>query len=97
MCDRRSGTEIELARKCLALIRYIAERGALSWDPKQVVYALQELSQVIYERTGDDERVFEPEVSRIPTCSGCSRNWICERMFGIDVQTPMKMPTAVSQ
>jgi hypothetical protein len=30
----------ELARRCLALIRDIAERGASSWDPEDVGYAL---------------------------------------------------------
>ena len=48
------------ARKCLALIRDIAARGTLSQDPEQVGYALQELSQVLLERTGTEERHFEP-------------------------------------
>ena len=51
---------IEAARQCLALIRDIADRGASSWDPDQVGYALQELSQVLFERLGTDERNFEP-------------------------------------
>ena len=56
-----SGVEnIELAKKCLALISTIAVRGACSQDPNQVGYALQELTQVLLERTGNDERLFEP-------------------------------------
>jgi hypothetical protein len=50
-----------LARKCLQLIRDIADRGASSGDDGQVVYALQELSQVLFERAGHDARVFEVE------------------------------------
>jgi hypothetical protein len=49
-----------LARKCLELIRNIADRGASSWDPELVGYALEELSQVLLERTGCDDRLFEP-------------------------------------
>jgi hypothetical protein len=51
---------IELGRRCLGLIRDIAERGATSWDAEQVGYALQELSQVLFERLGCEDRVFEP-------------------------------------
>ena len=51
---------VEVARECLRLIRDIADRGASSWDPNQVGYALQELSQVLFERVGGDDRVFEP-------------------------------------
>jgi hypothetical protein len=50
----------ELGRRCLALIRDIAERGASSWDPEQVGYALQELSQVLLERLGGEDIMFEP-------------------------------------
>jgi hypothetical protein len=57
---KRSGTNVELAQKCLGLIRDIAERGASSWDSDDVGYALQELSQVLLERTGTDDREFEP-------------------------------------
>jgi len=57
---KRNSAKVELARKCLGLIRDTAERGASSWDPKVVGYALQELSQVLLERTGTDEREFEP-------------------------------------
>jgi hypothetical protein len=52
--------QVELARKCLELIRDIADRGASSWNPELVGYALQELSQVLLERTGSDDRLFEP-------------------------------------
>ena len=51
---------IELGRRCLALIRDIAERGASSWDPEQVGYAIQELSQVLWERLGGEDTMFEP-------------------------------------
>ena len=49
-----------MARKCLGLIRDIADRSASSWDAEAVGYALQELSQVLLERTGTQERIFEP-------------------------------------
>src|ERR1700736_6680961 len=51
---------IELARNCLALVSDIAGRGAYSQDPEQIGYALQELSQVLFERTGNEDRAFEP-------------------------------------
>lgn len=50
---------IELAKQCLWLISHIAARGPTSQDPEQIGYALQELSQVLLERTGHLERVFE--------------------------------------
>lgn len=50
----------ELGKRCLALIRDIADRGASSWDPEQVGYALQELSQVLFERLGGEDRMFVP-------------------------------------
>jgi hypothetical protein len=55
-----SSTNLDLARKCLSLIRDIADRGAMSWDRETVGYALQELSQVLLERTGAEDRIFEP-------------------------------------
>jgi hypothetical protein len=51
---------VQVARKCLGLIRDIAARGADSWDPADVGYALQELSQVLLESTGTEGREFEP-------------------------------------
>jgi hypothetical protein len=51
---------VDLARRCLAKIRDIAERGVFAQDPDHVGYALQELSQVLLERTGREEREFEP-------------------------------------
>jgi len=51
---------LELARACLTLIRDIAERGASSAAPENVGYALQEVTQVLLERTGTEERIFEP-------------------------------------
>ncbi len=52
---------VEVAKQCLRMIRDIADRGANSWNPDHVNYALQELSQVLLERTGTEERYFEPE------------------------------------
>jgi hypothetical protein len=67
--DAVKGNRTEMARKCLELIRDIAERGALSWNPQHVGYALQELSQVLLERRVDDIR-FEPvEPDLIPDLS----------------------------
>jgi hypothetical protein len=57
---RDNHRNVEMARKCLGLIRDIADRGASSWDPNTVGYALQELSQVLLERTGTEDRMFEP-------------------------------------
>jgi hypothetical protein len=51
---------VEQAKQCLRLIRDIADRGASSWDPRNVGYTLQELSQVLLERTGTEDRVFKP-------------------------------------
>jgi hypothetical protein len=51
---------IQDARGCLALISRIAARGARAADPYSVGYALEELSQVLFERTGSEERLFEP-------------------------------------
>jgi len=47
-----------MARRCLRLISEIAIRGARSSDPEIVGYVLQELTQVLYERTGDEDRQF---------------------------------------
>jgi len=51
---------VETARQCLRLIRDIADRGASSWDPADVGYALQELRQVMVESAGVEDRLFEP-------------------------------------
>jgi hypothetical protein len=51
---------IELAKRCLALISDIAGRGACSQNPEHIGHALQELSQVMLERTGSNHRRFEP-------------------------------------
>jgi hypothetical protein len=61
--SRRAGN-IEDAKECLRLIRDIADRGASSWNPDRVGYALQELTQVLLERSGESERVFEPVSAR---------------------------------
>jgi hypothetical protein len=50
----------ELAQKCLIAIRDIADRAVRSLDPGIMGYAIQELTQVLLERTGNDERLFEP-------------------------------------
>jgi len=51
---------LELATECLVLIRDIADRGACSQNAEHLGYALQELTQVLVERTGNDTRLFEP-------------------------------------
>ena len=51
---------IELAKSCLSRISNIAARGARSEDPANIGYALEELTQALFERTGNDERVFAP-------------------------------------
>ena len=55
-----SEARIELAKKCLRLIGRLAERGARSRNPANVGYVIQELSQVLMERTGTQDRIFEP-------------------------------------
>jgi hypothetical protein len=50
----------ESAQRCLIAIRDIADRGVRSLDPEHMGYALEELSQVLFERTGNEERFFEP-------------------------------------
>jgi hypothetical protein len=51
---------VELARNCLRLICSIATRGVASESAMNVGYALQELSQVLFERTGSEEILFSP-------------------------------------
>jgi hypothetical protein len=51
---------LDLAKKCLQLISDIAGRGARSQNPSDVCYALQELTQLLIERTGTEEILFEP-------------------------------------
>ena len=55
-----SEDRIELAKKCLRLIAQIAEQCARSQNPEVIGYALQELSQVLLERTGTRDTIFEP-------------------------------------
>ena len=57
---KRESRNVKLARKCLTLIRNIAGWGASSSNLNNVGYALQELSQVLLERTGVQDRYFEP-------------------------------------
>jgi len=57
---KRNSGNVELARKCLGLIRDIADRCASSSDTEVVGYGLEELSQVLLERTGRGDRAFEP-------------------------------------
>lgn len=53
-------SNLDRAKRCLALIRDIAARGAKSEDPDDVGYALQELSQALVERIGTQRIYFEP-------------------------------------
>ena len=53
-------SNVELARRCLGRIADVARRGESSSDPGFVGYSLQELSQVLLERTGTEDRGFEP-------------------------------------
>ena len=53
-------TNLESAQKCLLAIRDIADRAVRSLDPEIMGYAIQEQTQVLLERTGNDERLFEP-------------------------------------
>jgi len=50
----------DIAKRCLSLIGEIARRGARSSNPEVIGYALQELTQVLFERSGSQERIFEP-------------------------------------
>ena len=71
---------MQLARQCLSLIREIADRGASTGNPECVGYALQELSQVLMERTGDPERVFMPvHPAEIPNL-----RWLVEELDFVD-------------
>jgi hypothetical protein len=70
-------TNLDLAKKCLALIRDVAARGACSEDPGLIGYALQELTQVLLERTGIEDRLFEPSRPTILMAwKSCMRSWI---------------------
>jgi hypothetical protein len=72
-----SEDHIELAKKCLRLIGRIAERGARSQNPANIGYVLQELSQVLLERTGTQDRIFEPvDADQLRISLGCMRNSI---------------------
>ena len=55
-CTKR----VEVARRCLTLISSIAARGACSENPGNIGYAIAELSQVLFERTGSEDIIFEP-------------------------------------
>ena len=61
---RLDEANVTLAKMCLVLIRDIAARGACSRDSSYVGYALEEISQVLLERTGTEERLFEPVPAR---------------------------------
>ncbi len=69
-----------LAKKALEMIRDIADRGASSWDPAVVGYTLQELSQVLYERTGAEDRVFDP----VPAHQICDLRTLIEELEWVD-------------
>jgi hypothetical protein len=72
---------INLAKKCLALISDIAGRGACSQNPEHIGYALQELTQVLVERTGSNDRLFEPvpadQINDLPS-------WLHEELDFVD-------------
>jgi hypothetical protein len=55
-----SEPNIKLAKKCLLLIRDMAERAAYSEDREHLGYVIEELSQVLFARSGSKERLFEP-------------------------------------
>ncbi len=71
---------IELAKRCLALISDIAGRGACSQNPEHIGYALQELTQVMVERTGNADRLFEP----IPADQIRDLAWLHEELDFVD-------------
>ena len=81
--DRDSFTgsnNIELAKRCLALISDIAGRGACSQNPEHIGYALQELTQVLLERTGNNDRLFEP----VPADQIHDLPWLHEELDFVD-------------
>ena len=60
MATAASGQRVDLARRCLVLIRRIAAYGAISEKPDVVSYALHELRQALRERVGrEDDRLFD--------------------------------------
>ena len=71
---------IELAKRCLALISDIAGRGACSQNPEHIGYALQELTQVLVERTGSSDRLFEP----VPAHEIRDLPWLHEELDFVD-------------
>ena len=71
---------IELAKRCLALISDIAGRGACSQSPENIGYALQELTQVMVERTGSDDLLFEP----VPADEIRDLQWLHEELGFVD-------------
>jgi hypothetical protein len=71
---------IDLAKKCLALISDIAGRGACSQNPEHIGYALQELTQVLVERTGSNDRLFEP----VPADEIRDLPWLHEELDVVD-------------
>ena|SRR5690242_19797655 len=69
-----------LAKRCLALIGDIAGRGACSQNPEHIGYALQELTQVLGERTGSNDRLFEP----VPAHEIRDLPWLHEELDFVD-------------
>src|SRR5258708_13595635 len=79
--DSSTGSNnIELAKRCLALISDIAGRGACSEDPEYIGYALQELTHVLVERTGRIDRLFE----LIPADEIADLRWLHEELDFVD-------------
>jgi hypothetical protein len=75
-----SANNIELAKRCLTLISDIAGRGACSQSPEDIGYALQELTQVLVERTGTNNRLFDP----IPADEIRDLRWLDEELAFVD-------------
>ncbi len=95
MTNDKSITRIDTARKCLTMITRIASRGAASDNPLYIGYALEELSQVLFERTGSEERIFEPVSANLIR----DLDWLLDELLFVDTYSfskptadPMKCP-----
>jgi hypothetical protein len=80
MTKEESATRVDTARECLTLIGRIAARGASSADPESISYALEELSQVLVERTRTEQRLFEP----VPAYQIRDLDWLLEELDLVD-------------
>ena len=72
-----SSTNLDLARKCLSLIRDIADRGATSWDPETVGYApYRSSAKYCWKEPGrriESSNLFR--LARFPTLPRFMPNW----------------------